>query len=237
MSHIHGRRLFIYVLSYFGFVCCEFTKQEPMSPFRLSQRTSDRYINHFHTEKFSLKPPCSSWHPPPKDTLTLSVTPPVLSSSSSSDSQPFAAVMQVGRAETTGSRSQQLCVHLCRAFPNYLPEERRCCQTETEEGARERDRRQRGREERWNVDDSGKRKLHENKEAEGKSGRDRGKGLAWYLFGLSLSPWLCRQNAIIIIITGFYNKFNKLLLVSSWSFPVYKLSSPCVSGTSAKTPP
>lgn len=34
-------------------------------------------------------------------------------------------------------------MRLCRAFPNYLPEERRCCQTETEEGARERDGRQR----------------------------------------------------------------------------------------------
>lgn len=98
---------------------------------------SDRYS----IRKVLTKAPIFLLMSSPKDTPTLPVT-PILSSSSFSDSQPFAAVMQVGRAETTGSRSQQLCVRLCRAFPNYLPEERHCCQTETEEGARERDGRQ-----------------------------------------------------------------------------------------------
>lgn len=103
---------------------CHLVRQPP---------ASDRYsFNYFHAEKFSLKPPSSCSRLSPK-IPQLFLLPPILSSSS--DSQPFAAVMPVGRAETTGSRSQQLCVRLCRAFPNYLPEERRCCQTETEEGA------------------------------------------------------------------------------------------------------
>lgn len=126
------------------FITHDSSDRVSMSPFRLSQRTSSLWQVQYQLLprwKVLTKAPIFLLTSSPKDTPALPVT-PILSSSSFSDSQPFPAVMQVGRAETTGSRSQQLCVRLCRAFLNYLPEERRCCQPETEEGARERDGRQ-----------------------------------------------------------------------------------------------
>ena len=65
----------------------------------------------------------------------------------------------------------------CRAIPNYLPVELRCCQTEQEEGAREKDRggqttKGRGWEGRRNVDENKntetQRKAEQEKEGRGK---------------------------------------------------------------------
>lgn len=83
---------------------------------------------------------------------------------------PHTPVTQLGGFESAGSRSQQLHVCLCRASPNYLPEECCRCQTETDEGCRgggEHSKMQSGWEERQDVGDDRKRESHENKESEG----------------------------------------------------------------------
>lgn len=70
--------------------------------------------------------------------------------------------MRGGREESIESLVfSSCCVRLCWVFPNYLPKESYCCQTESEEGERERETTQGiGREERQNVGGSRKTVSH-----------------------------------------------------------------------------